>query len=259
MVGDSKSSGGNQALSRREGFMTVLSSDPMPVEWLKSADPVPYPDAVRFMEGRVAAIRAGRSPETLWLLEHPSLYSAGTSADPAELIDSGRFPVYETGRGGRYTYHGPGQRVAYTMIDLGKRAHDVRAFVNDLEDWIIRTLADFGVRGERRTGRVGIWVARGGGREDKIAAIGVRVRRWVTFHGIALNIAPELDHFSGIVPCGLSGYGVTSLKDLGIDATADAVDQALVKTFRDVFGATVMPGPAPVLDAPAAVQAVGRS
>jgi lipoyl(octanoyl) transferase len=222
--------------------MTVLSSDPMPVEWLKSADPVPYPDAVRFMEGRVAAIRAGRSQETLWFLEHPSLYSAGTSADPAELIDSGRFPVYETGRGGRYTYHGPGQRVAYVMLDLNRRRHDLRAFVAMLEEWIIRTLSAFNVRGERREGRIGIWVPRPGkgvGKEDKIAAIGIRVRRWVTFHGISLNVDPDLEHFSGIVPCGVRDGGVTSLVDLGRVVSMAEVDAALRKEFAPLFGETM--------------------
>ncbi|MEQ8195571.1 MAG: lipoyl(octanoyl) transferase LipB [Rhodospirillales bacterium] len=227
--------------------MTIFSFDPEPIERLKSADPVPYPEAVRFMETRVAAIRAAQSPETLWFLEHPPLYTAGTSADPSELTDPERFPVFETGRGGRYTYHGPGQRVGYVMMDLARRGHDVRAFVTDLEAWIIRTLAEFGVMGERREGRVGIWVARGGGREDKIAAIGVRVRRWVTFHGIALNVAPDLEHFSGIVPCGIAGYGVTSLKDLGIDATFEDVDRALADSFEDVFGRNVTAGSEPML------------
>ena len=205
------------------------------LEWLKSPNPVLYPEAVQFMEDRVAAIHAQKSPETVWFVEHPPLYTAGTSADPAELIEPDRFPVYATGRGGRYTYHGPGQRVGYVMMDLTKRKNDIRAFVHDLEEWIIRTLSEFGVRGERREGRVGIWVVRDDGREDKIAAIGVRVRRWVSYHGIALNVAPDLEHFSGIVPCGIAGFGVTSLKDLGIDVTMKDVDAVMAKSFENAF------------------------
>ncbi len=203
--------------------------------------PVPYPEAVAFMETRIAAIQGGQAPETVWLLEHPPIYTAGTSADDAELLDPERFPVYRTGRGGRFTYHGPGQRVAYVMLDLKRRRPDVRAFVCDLEDWVIRTLAHFNVIGERRDGRVGIWVKRGGAgnpaaREDKIAAVGVRIRRWVTFHGISINVEPDLEHFSGIVPCGIAEHGVTSLWDLGVTATMEDVDNALAATFRDVFG-----------------------
>jgi lipoyl(octanoyl) transferase len=196
---------------------------------------LPYPEAVAFMEERANAIAAGRANELVWLVEHPPIYTAGTSANPADLIDA-RFPVFKTGRGGQFTYHGPGQRVAYLMLDLKRRKPDVRAFVRELEEWLIRTLANFGVTGERRADRVGIWVVQPGGREEKIAAIGVRVRRWVTFHGIALNVAPELSHFSGIVPCGVREHGVTSLAALGVDASISEVDTALERTFVSVFG-----------------------
>ena len=205
------------------------------VEWRTADRPVDYPSAVSFMEERVAAIRAGRAPETVWLLEHPPLYTAGTSADPHDLLDPGRFPVYEAGRGGQYTYHGPGQRGAYVMLDLKRRGPDVRRFVHALEEWLIRTLACFGVRGERREGRVGIWVDRGAGREDKIAAIGIRIRHWVSFHGVALNVDPDLSHFDGIVPCGIRRYGVTSLWALGHTPTMDEVDIALKAEFQAVF------------------------
>lgn len=204
------------------------------LDWRTGGAPVSYPEAVAFMEARVEAIRAGQAPETVWLLEHPPLYTAGTSADSADLIDAARFPVYASGRGGQYTYHGPGQRVAYVMLDLNRRGRDVRVYVHNLEEWLIRTLARFGVRGERRDGRVGIWVAHNG-TEVKIAAIGVRIRRWVTFHGVALNVAPDLSHFAGIVPCGISTYGVTSLKALGIDASMDEVDAALKDSFNEAF------------------------
>ena len=200
---------------------------------------VPYPEAVAFMERRVADIRSGLAPETLWLLEHPSLYTAGTSAGGGELLDAGRLPVFTAGRGGRYTYHGPGQRVAYVMLDLTARGMDVRSFVRDLEAWLIVTLARFGVRGECRSGRVGVWVEGGGGEaggEAKIAAIGVRVRRWVTYHGVSINIDPDLGHFEGIVPCGLAGHGVTSLKELGIAAGMAEVDAALIAAFKEIFG-----------------------
>ena len=220
------------------------------IEWRISDSLVPYPDAVAFMEQRVADIRAGHAPETVWLLEHPALYSAGTSADPAELVDPDRFPVFETGRGGRYTYHGPGQRVAYVMLDLKARGNDVRRYVADLEQWVIETLARFAVIGERREDRIGIWVTRGAPanptyREDKIAAIGVRVRKWVTYHGISLNVEPDLSHFDGIVPCGISDFGVTSLWNLGLTPTLPEVDMALKSSFERVFerqiGATVKP------------------
>jgi len=209
------------------------------IEWRISDTPVGYPEAVADMEARVAAIRAGEKPETVWLLEHPPLYTAGTGADDSDLLDPERFPVHRTGRGGQFTYHGPGQRVAYVMLDLKRRGGDIRAFVRDLEQWVIETLASFNVTGERREGRVGIWVDRGRGREDKIAAIGVRVRRWVSYHGVAINLEPDLSHFEGIVPCGISGqnYGVTSLVDLGIPATMAELDGALRAGFRTVFGA----------------------
>jgi len=196
---------------------------------------LPYPEAVTFMEERADAIRAGNAGELVWLVEHPPVYTAGTSANPADLLDA-RFPVFKTGRGGQFTYHGPGQRVAYVMLDLKRRKPDVRAFVRDLEEWLIRALANCGVRGERRPDRVGIWVNRGDGREDKIAAIGVRIRHWVTFHGVALNVAPDLTHFSGIVPCGVRGHGVTSLADLGRNIPMAQVDAALKDAFQTVFG-----------------------
>lgn len=210
------------------------------IEWRISDRLVAYDEAVAAMEARVAAIRAGAAPELVWLLEHPPLYTAGTSADPAELIDPARLPVIRTGRGGRFTYHGPGQRVAYVMLDLRRRGPDLRGFVRGLEAWLIAALARMGVRGEHRDGRVGIWVARGGGREDKIAAIGVRVRHWVTYHGAALNVEPDLDNFAGIVPCGIesgagSRYGVTSLIDLGLPVTMADADAALIATFDEVF------------------------
>jgi len=209
-----------------------------PVEWRISDRPEPYESAVQAMEQRVEAIRAGAEPELVWLLEHPPLYTAGTSADPRDLLAPDRFPVHRTGRGGQYTYHGPGQRVAYVMLDLKRRGEDVRRYVTDLEEWVIRSLGQFNIRGERREGRVGIWVDRGGGREDKIAAIGVRVRRWVTFHGIAVNVEPDLSHFEGIVPCGIGEekLGVTSLVDLGLPVTMTDLDNALIATYGDVFG-----------------------
>ncbi len=210
-------------------------------EWRIAHVPVAYPDAVAFMERRAAEIADGSSAECVWLLEHPPIYTAGTSAQPSDLIQA-RFPVFQTGRGGQFTYHGPGQRVAYVMLDLKRRTMDVRAYVRDLEEWLIRTLARFGVKGERREGRVGIWVVRADGREDKIGAIGVRVRRWVTFHGIALNLAPDLGHFSGIVPCGIRGHGVTSLADLGIAASMAEVDAALRHEFENVFCPTLPRG-----------------
>jgi lipoyl(octanoyl) transferase len=207
------------------------------IEWRISTTPVDYREAVDEMERRVAAIREGTAPELVWLLEHPPLYTAGTSARDEELLDPGRLPVHRSGRGGRYTFHGPGQRIAYVMLDLTRRDRDVRCHVHRLEEWMIRTLARFGVRGERRAGRVGIWVARPDGGEDKIAAIGVRVRRWVTYHGVALNVAPDLDHYRGIVPCGIAGHAVTSLAALGISATMAEVDHVLGATFAGVFAA----------------------
>lgn len=210
--------------------------DSSPVEWRVEPGLTAYGEAHDFMETRAAAIREGLAGERVWLIEHPPLYTAGTSADAQDLIDPDRFPVFETGRGGQYTYHGPGQRVAYVMMDLKRRGSDVRAYVHDLEEWMIRTLARFGVTGERREGRVGIWVARGHGREDKIGAIGVRVRKWVSFHGLALNVNPDLSHFTGIVPCGISEHGVTSLHDLGVNVTMDEVDRILREEFERVFG-----------------------
>jgi lipoyl(octanoyl) transferase len=212
---------------------------PAVVEWTVSTAPVPYPDALALMDERAAAIRAGNAPELVWLLEHPPLYTAGTSAVPSELIDA-RFPVFEAGRGGRFTYHGPGQRVGYVMLDLRARGEDVRRYVIALEEWLIRALARFGVAGERRADRIGVWVRRpdkGSGREDKIAAIGVRVRRWVTFHGVSLNVTPDLSHYAGIMPCGVADarYGVTSLADLGVKATMAEVDTALHASFEEVF------------------------
>jgi len=209
------------------------------VEWRVEPGLTPYPQAVAFMEERVAAITAGRADELVWLLEHPPIYTAGTSAKESDLLDA-RFPVFKTGRGGQFTYHGPGQRVGYVMLDLKRRKQDVRAYVRDLEEWLIRALAHFGVKGERRDDRVGIWVARPG-REDKIAAIGVRIRHWVTFHGVALNVAPDLSHFSGIVPCGIRGHGVTSFADLGVEAKMADVDAALRDAFLEVFDAAQAP------------------
>ncbi len=208
------------------------------VEWQISDRPVAYEEAVAAMEDRVAGIRAGRARELVWLLEHPPLYTAGTSAKPEDLLAPDRFPVYRTGRGGQFTYHGPGQRVGYVMLDLDRRGRDLRAFVHGLEAWLIGTLARFNVAAETRPDRIGIWVDRGGGREDKIAAIGVRVRRWVTYHGVALNVDPDLGHFAGIVPCGIAApdYGVTSLVDLGLPVTLADVDTALISSFDDVFG-----------------------
>ncbi len=203
-------------------------------EWLVGRGLAPYPDAVAFMEERAARIADGTAPELVWLVEHPPIYTAGTSAKLQDLIDA-RFPVFATGRGGQYTYHGPGQRVGYVLLDLKRHGMDVRGFVRDLEEWLIRTLAAFNVKGERRTGRVGIWVANGG-REEKIAAIGVRVRRWVTFHGVSLNVDPDLSHFSGIVPCGISEHGVTSLTALGLPVTMADADVALKIAFGEVFG-----------------------
>jgi len=201
------------------------------MEWLITEGPVPYEAALAFMEKRVGEIRSGEADEAVCLLEHPPLYTAGTSADPADLLDPERFPVHTAGRGGQYTYHGPGQRVAYAMIDLKGRGNDVRAYVHDLEEWIIRTLKRVGVTGERREGRIGIWVTHPDGREDKVAALGVRVRRWVTFHGIAINVNPDLGHFDGIVPCGIEEYGVTSLADLGLGVTMAEIDEHLRAAF----------------------------
>jgi lipoyl(octanoyl) transferase len=227
-----------------------------PVDWTVSAAPVAYADAVAAMDARATAIANHNAPELVWLLEHPPLYTAGTSAQAADLIEA-RFPVHASGRGGQLTYHGPGQRVAYAMLDLKRREPDARRYVATLEEWIIRTLAAFDVAGERREDRVGVWVRRpdkGTGHEDKIAAIGIRLRRWVSLHGIAINVAPDLAHFAGIVPCGVADarFGVTSLADLGIVATMADVDRALRREFAALFGPTV--------DAPeAALPAIGRA
>ncbi len=204
------------------------------LEWKVTDSLVPYPEALAHMEARADAIAAGTANEEVWLLEHPPIYTAGTSADDADLIDA-RFPVYRTGRGGQFTYHGPGQRIGYVMLNLKDRNPDVRAYVRDLEQWLIETLALFNVKGERREGRVGIWVQRGA-REDKIAALGVRIRHWVTFHGVALNVEPDLTHFTGIVPCGVREHGVTSLADLGIAVSMAEVDIAMKQSFGKIFG-----------------------
>jgi lipoyl(octanoyl) transferase len=215
-----------------------MGMEPGVIEWRVSERPVDYRAAVEEMERRVAAIRAGSAAELVWLLEHPPLYTAGTSARDDELLEPGRLPVHRTGRGGRYTYHGPGQRVIYVMLDLRRRGEDVRCYVHRLEHWLIRVLASFDVRGERRAGRVGIWVAQPGGQEEKIAAIGVRVRQWVSYHGVALNVDPELDHYRGIVPCGITEHGVTSLARLGVGATMQEIDIALRSAFGEVFETT---------------------
>jgi lipoyl(octanoyl) transferase len=219
-----------------------------PVEWAIAGSLVPYEAAVAEMESRAAAIARGEAAERVWLVEHPPLYTAGTSAKPGDLLDA-RFPVFSTGRGGQFTYHGPGQRVAYVMLDLKRRKQDVRAFVAALEAWVIGTLLDFGVIGERREDRVGVWVRRpdkapgagGALAEDKIAAIGIRVRQWVTFHGISINVEPDLSHFSGITPCGVrDGHlGVTSLADLGLPVTMEDADVALRRAFEQIFGPTI--------------------
>ena len=210
------------------------------VEWRISEAPVHYDEALAFMESRVAQIYAGEADEMIWLLEHPPIYTAGTSAKRADLVDPDRFPVYEAGRGGQYTYHGPGQRVAYVMLDVGKRGKDVRAFVQNLERWIIAALQSLNIDSGPRDGRVGVWVDRtqagGPPREDKIAAIGVRLKRWVSFHGISINVEPDLNHFDGIVPCGIREHGVTSLVDLGLPVTMEDLDVALKHTFAQVFG-----------------------
>lgn len=224
------------------GFLPVPGSPP--VEWQIAHGLTGYPDALAFMEARASAIREGTAHEMVWLVEHPPLYTAGTSAVAGDLLAPDRFPVFPAGRGGEYTYHGPGQRVAYVMLDLKRRREDVRAFVAALEDWIIATLDSFNVKGERREDRVGVWVVRrdrpslanGKPAEDKIAAIGIRIRRWVSFHGIAINVEPDLEHFSGIVPCGITGHGVTSLVDLGLPVTMTDLDVALRDAFEEVFG-----------------------
>lgn len=211
--------------------LNIIASLP---QWQVAAAPVDYEEAVRFMEERVRAIREDGAADMVWLLEHPPLYTAGTSAQAADLL-APQFPVYATGRGGQYTYHGPGQRIAYVMADLHKRGSDLRQYVCDLEEWVIQTLKVFGVTGERRSGRVGIWICKDG-REEKIAAVGVRVRKWVTYHGIAINVDPDLSHYNGIVPCGIKEHGVTSFKKLGMDISMAELDAALQKTWPDIFG-----------------------
>ena len=226
----------------------LFRADGGSVEWAVSTAHVDYEAAVAFMEARVAAIASGEAGEMVWLLEHPPLYTAGVSARDEDLLDAGRFPVHRTGRGGQFTYHGPGQRVAYVMLDLSRRGKDVRAFVRGLEDWLIEALDAFGVSAGVREGRVGVWVERKGAgwsREDKIAAIGVKVRKWVSFHGVSLNVEPDLSHFGGIVPCGIQEHGVTSLVDLGVLATMDEADGALKASFQRVFG-PVQDGDAPL-------------
>ncbi len=206
------------------------------IEWKIDDRPVEYQTAIAAMEARAVAIRNGTAPEQVWLLEHPALYTAGTSARIEDLLRPDRFPVHRTGRGGQYTYHGPGQRIAYVMLDLQRRKMDVRSYVALLESWLIATLGRFNLRGERREGRVGLWIDRGQGREDKIGAIGVRVRHWITYHGIALNVEPDLSHYAGIVPCGIQEHGVTSLVDLGLPIEMAEVDVQLAKVWDEVFG-----------------------
>ncbi|MGF9691276.1 lipoyl(octanoyl) transferase LipB [Rhizobium sp. 0TCS1.26] len=233
--------------TRTDLNLSMLPADgSAPIRWRISDTPVPYEEALAVMDAEVAAIADGRADELVWLLEHPPLYTAGTSADSKDLIEPDRFPVFSTGRGGEYTYHGPGQRVAYVMLDLKRRRQDVRAYVAALEEVIIRTLASMNVRGERREDRVGVWVRRpekpplpdGTVTEDKIAALGIRLRRWVSFHGLSINVDPDLTHFSGIVPCGISAYGVTSLEDLGMLVMMHDVDMRLREAFEELFGAT---------------------
>jgi lipoyl(octanoyl) transferase len=234
----------SQALS--DAVSKLIRADSRPVEWAVSEGPVAYEAAVSAMEARAAAIAAGEAPELVWLLEHPPLYTAGVSAKDGDLLDAARFPVHRTGRGGQFTYHGPGQRVAYVMLDLTARGKDVRTFVRGLEQWIIGALGEFGVPADVRDGRVGVWVERKGpgwSREDKIAAIGVKVRKWVSFHGVSLNVEPDLGHFTGIVPCGVADHGVTSLVDLGVPATMDEADAALKAGFQRVFGPTAAAPP----------------
>ncbi len=214
------------------------------VEWIITPGLTDYNEATAFMEARAEAIARGEARECIWLVEHPPLYTAGTSARPADLTDPDRFPVYDSKRGGQYTYHGPGQRVVYVMLDVGRRGRDVRRFVEQLEAWVIATLDEFNLRGEIRPGRVGVWIARtdkplgpnGQPPEDKIAAIGIRLRKWVSFHGISINVEPDLDHFTGIVPCGITDHGVTSLVDMGLPVTMGDVDTALRRTFDTIFG-----------------------
>ena len=240
-----------QSNPRLSTTATALFAEPgsPPVAWTILEGLTPYPDALAMMEAQVAAIDRGEAPETVYLLEHPPLYTAGTSAKAEDLVEASRFPVFEAGRGGEYTYHGPGQRVAYVLLDLKRRRQDIRAFVAALEAWIIATLGEFHIVGERRESRVGVWVQRperspaadGSPAEDKIAAIGIRVRKWVTFHGISLNVDPDLSHFDGIVPCGIRDHGVTSLTDLGFLVSMPEVDMLLRRNFETIFGPTRLP------------------
>jgi lipoyl(octanoyl) transferase len=226
----------------KEPSLLMPRPDGAPAGWAVSAAPVPYPDAVAAMQARVEAILDGTAGELVWLLEHPPLYTAGVSAKPGDLIDPHRFPVFQTERGGQFTYHGPGQRVAYVMLDLRERGRDVRKFVQSLEAWVIGALGEFNVEGQLRDGRVGVWVERRGPgfrREDKIAALGVKLRRWVSFHGVSLNVEPDLAHFAGIVPCGVTDHGVTSLVDLGHTVTLDEADAALKASFERTFGPVI--------------------
>ena len=229
-----------QVSETNSGFFRISDREILP-EWRVSQNPVDYEEAVSWMEERVAAIAAGQEAECIWLTEHPPLYTAGTSANPEDLLIEDRFPVYKTGRGGQYTYHGPGQRIAYVLLNLKQRRQDIRAFIFELETWIIDILTELGVQGERREGRVGVWIDRTDGqitREDKIAAIGVRVRRWVTFHGISLNICPDLSHYAGINPCGVTEHGVTSLRDLGLEIEPGKLNRIMQSTFENRFGPT---------------------
>jgi lipoyl(octanoyl) transferase len=240
--------------ARQNLDLTTFLTPAGAVEWRVSEAQVRYPEAIAAMEARVAAIAARQEPELVWLLEHPPLYTSGTSGKPGDVLDA-RFPTFTTGRGGQLTYHGPGQRIAYVMLDLKQRRPDVRAFVAGLEEWVIRALAAFNVTGERREDRVGVWVQRpdkGAGFEDKIAAIGVRLRRWVSFHGIAINVAPDLTHFAGIVPCGIADprYGITSLADLGHAATMADIDVALRQAFEEVFGSATTALPQETIGVP---------
>jgi lipoyl(octanoyl) transferase len=248
--GSGQNGEGRRVESAEASEQARRASAEAPVDWLVSEGPVAYEQALAVMEGRAAAIAAGTAAELVWLLEHPPLYTAGTSARREDLLAPDRFPVHVAGRGGQYTYHGPGQRIAYVMLDVRRRGGDVRRFVGALEGWLIDTLAQFGVRGEMRPGRVGVWVRRpekGPGAEDKIAAIGIRIRRWVSLHGVSLNVEPDLEHFSGIVPCGISGHGVTSLADLGRIVVMPEVDMALAAAFVQRFGPVRRVGSVPEL------------
>ena len=224
----------NNLLSSRS-VRDIQSTQLGDIEWRTSSELINYPDAIDFMENKVNEIHQGSVPEMVWLLEHHSVYTAGSSANKQDLLASHRFPVFQTGRGGQYTYHGPGQRVVYLMLDLKKRGSDIKAYVRKLEEWLIATLAQFDIIGERREGRVGIWVTDSQNREKKIAAIGVRVRRWISFHGVSINVNPALNHYDGIVPCGISNFGITSLHDLKKNISFSEIDRALKKTFHETF------------------------